>query len=108
MGEERAGTTSEESRARDAGLFLAGALVGGLVGAGVALLYAPHSGRRTRGKIRRRAEDLAEQAEEKVERAREDARRAAEDVRRAAERSGDRISEGVKRGVEEGRRRMGE
>lgn len=86
----------EDRQTRDAGMFLAGAAVGALVGAGVALLYAPQSGRRTRGKIRRRAEDLAEQAEEKVERAREDARRTAEDVRRKAEESGERISQRVR------------
>lgn len=94
---------AEDRETRDVGMFLAGAAVGALVGAGVALLYAPHSGRRTRGKIRRKAEDLAEQAEEKVEDAREDARRTAEDVRRRAQESGERIREGL----EEKKSRMG-
>lgn len=85
----------EDRETRDVGMFLAGAAVGALVGAGVALLYAPHSGRRTRGKIRRRAEDLAEQAEERVEDVREDARRTAEDVRRRAQESGERFRESL-------------
>lgn len=97
----------DDSQTREIGMFVAGAAVGALVGAGVALLYAPHSGRRTRGKIRRRAEDLAERAEEKADHVREDARRAAEDVRRAAEESGERLSESVERGVKDGRDRMG-
>lgn len=88
---------AEDTQSKDVGMFLAGAAVGALVGAGVALLYAPQSGRRTRGKIRRTAEDLAEQAEEKVDHAREDARRAAEDVRRKAEESGEKIREGLDR-----------
>lgn len=87
----------QRDEAREVGMFVAGAAFGALVGAGVALLYAPHSGRRTRGKIRRKAEDLAEQAEETVEHAREDARRTAEDVRRRAEESGERISERIRR-----------
>lgn len=98
---------ADDQDAREIGMFVAGAAFGALVGAGVALMYAPRSGRRTRGKIRRSAEDLAERAEEKVDHAREDARRAARDVRQRAEESGERISERVKRGVEEGRSRMG-
>lgn len=98
--------TDQRDEAREIGMFVAGAAFGALVGAGVALLYAPQSGRRTRGKIRRRAEDLAERAEEQVEHAREDARRAAEDVRRSVEESGERISDRVRDGVEKGRRRM--
>jgi gas vesicle protein len=37
-------------------------LVGGAVGAGLALLLAPQSGRKTRKQIREIAEDLSEQA----------------------------------------------
>lgn len=98
---------SDDQDVREIGMFVAGAAFGALVGAGVALMYAPQSGRRTRGRIRRGAEDLAERAEEKVDHVREDARRAARDVRKAAEESGERVSERVRRGVEEGRSRMG-
>ncbi len=37
-------------------------LVGGAVGAGLALLLAPQSGKKTRRQIRELAEDLSEQA----------------------------------------------
>ncbi len=36
-------------------------LLGGLIGAGIALLYAPKSGKDTRRYIRRKAEDAGEQ-----------------------------------------------
>ena len=42
-------------------------LVGGLVGAGVALILAPQSGKKTRKQIRELAEDMREQAVEYAE-----------------------------------------
>jgi len=42
-------------------------IVGGMVGAGVALLMAPQSGRRTRSKIRDKGEELREKAVETAE-----------------------------------------
>lgn len=75
--------------------FAAGVALGGLIGAGTALLLAPQSGRRTRRKIRHAAEDLGDRAEETLEHAAEDARRYADEARRAAERSGERIKESV-------------
>lgn len=66
--------------------FAAGVALGGLIGAGTALLLAPRSGRRTRRKLRHAAEDLGDRAEESLEHAAEDARRYAEEARRAAER----------------------
>ena len=69
---------------QDLAVFAAGITMGAVIGAGVALLFAPQSGRRTRGRIRRTAEDLTEQAEEKVRHAAEDARRAAKDMSKKA------------------------
>lgn len=89
---------------RDLGAFLAGMAVGGLVGAGLALLYAPASGKRTRGRIRRAAEDLGDAAEEKVQYAVEDAKRAAEDAKKAAAEPGRKVAEGVRKGSEKIRR----
>ncbi len=43
-------------------------LVGGAVGAGLALLLAPQSGKKTRRQIREIAEDLSEQASGYAER----------------------------------------
>lgn len=76
--------------------FAAGVLLGGLVGAGTALLLAPQSGERTRRKIRHAAEDIGGRAEETLEHAAEDAKRAAErsgqKVRRSVERSRDKLN----------------
>lgn len=77
--------------------FLAGVLIGAVVGAGTALLLAPQSGSRTRLKLRHAAEDLGGRAEETLEHAAEDARRMAGDARRAAERSGSRAKKKAKR-----------
>lgn len=82
--------------------FTAGALVGGLIGAATALLFAPKSGRHTRRKLRRTAEEIGDRAEEKLEYAVDDAREVADEPRRAAERSGERVREKV----EEGRERL--
>jgi gas vesicle protein len=45
-------------------LFFAGLVVGGLVGAGLALLLAPQSGEETRGQIRAKSPELKDQAAE--------------------------------------------
>ena len=42
--------------------FLAGALFGGLAGAGVMLLLAPQSGKRTRAKLQQKSIELRDQA----------------------------------------------
>ncbi|MBI4543358.1 MAG: YtxH domain-containing protein [Gemmatimonadetes bacterium] len=47
--------------------FVAGLLIGALVGAGVALLFAPQSGADTRRVIRRRAKQLAGEAQDRYE-----------------------------------------
>jgi len=48
-------------------LFLAGLLIGGLIGAGTMLLLAPQSGKKTRRQIRRKGEDLREQTVDAVD-----------------------------------------
>lgn len=51
------------------GSFVAGILVGGLVGAGIALLFAPRSGAETRQRIREMGEDLKDTASDYVHKA---------------------------------------
>ena len=46
--------------------IVAGVLAGGAVGAGLALLLAPQSGRKTRKEIQNRADDLRERADKFV------------------------------------------
>jgi gas vesicle protein len=48
-------------------VFLAGLLLGGLIGAGVALLLAPQSGHKTRRQLRRKGRDLREQTTDTIE-----------------------------------------
>jgi gas vesicle protein len=52
-----------------AGAFAAGVVVGALLGAGLALLFAPESGVRTRRRLRRGAEALRERATEGLDEA---------------------------------------
>ena len=63
------------------GSFLAGTLVGGLVGAAVALLYAPRSGEETRTVIREKSVEVKDLAVEKGEEIRQQAMEAAGQAR---------------------------
>jgi gas vesicle protein len=72
----------------EVGAFFAGFLVGGLVGAGAALLLAPQSGEETRAQIRDRSLELRDKAEvalddlrAKAEAVVADASRRLEDIR---------------------------
>lgn len=73
---------------RDGGLeFFAGFVIGGLVGAAVALILAPQSGEETRAQIREkgielkgRAEELAVEARQRAEELSEEARKKAEEL----------------------------
>lgn len=47
--------------------FISGLLLGAVIGAGVALLTAPESGRRTRRKIKRAAGDLRDTTTDRLE-----------------------------------------
>jgi gas vesicle protein len=47
-------------------VFIAGLLLGGLIGAGVALLLAPQSGHKTRRQIQRKGRDLREQTTDAI------------------------------------------
>lgn len=52
---------------RNAGSALAGLLIGGLAGAGAALLLAPQSGKETREQIQQKTIELRDRTAEKVE-----------------------------------------
>jgi len=67
------------------GAFLAGFVVGGLVGAVTALLLAPQSGEDTRTLIHDRSIELKDKAVVRAEEARDKAEAAAADVRTRAE-----------------------
>ncbi len=69
----------------DFGTFLAGFVIGGLIGAAVALLYAPQSGEETRTIIKEKSIELKDKAVETAEEARARAEKALEEARARAE-----------------------
>lgn len=69
----------------DFGTFFAGLIVGGLVGAAVALLMAPQSGEETRTYIRDKSIELKDRAVESATEARLRTQQAYEDARARAE-----------------------
>ncbi|MDH4136810.1 MAG: YtxH domain-containing protein [Anaerolineae bacterium] len=71
---------------RDSGLeFLAGFVIGGLVGAAVALILAPQSGEETRAQIREKGIELKDRAGELAVEARQKAEELSEEARKKAE-----------------------
>ncbi len=63
------------------GAFLTGFFVGGLIGAGVALVMAPQSGEETREQIRQKGIELGKQVSETAEEARKKAEKALEEAK---------------------------
>jgi hypothetical protein len=76
----------EEPRWRGAGILSLGIIGGALVGAGLALLLAPHSGEETRDRLVRRARRLGTRADESWDDLRDELRRLRRRSRRAATR----------------------
>jgi gas vesicle protein len=68
-----------------AGDFLAGFLIGAVVGAAAALLLAPQSGQETRTRIRETGLELRDKAEELSAEARREAERLAEEATKKAQ-----------------------
>jgi gas vesicle protein len=71
----------------DLGTFVAGFLIGGLVGAAVALLLAPQSGEETRTIIRDKSIELKDRAVETAEETRVRAEKSLEEARVRAEKT---------------------
>ncbi len=69
----------------DFGTFVTGFLIGGLIGAAVALLYAPQSGEETRTIIKEKSIELKDKTTETAEEARLRAEKALEEARARAE-----------------------
>lgn len=81
------------------GDFVAGFLVGALVGAAAALIFAPMSGEETRGMLRERGVELGQRADEmSVE-----ARKRAEELQIQAKERAGALQERVKVAVDEGK-----
>lgn len=69
----------------DLGAFLAGFVIGGLVGAATALILAPQSGEQTRAQIAHRSHELREVGEERVRHYRDTAEHMSHEYRERAE-----------------------
>jgi gas vesicle protein len=87
------------SDSMSSGDFLAGFLVGALVGAAAALLFAPYSGEETRTLIRDKGLELKEQADDLGT----EARRRAEEVQAQAREKASGLQSQVKQAVDEGK-----
>ena len=83
--EEEIPMTHDGRRART---FLAGLAIGALVGAGVALLFAPQSGEETRRDVSRKARRLARDARDRYDDVRDRVRRARRERHEAADEAG--------------------
>lgn len=84
----------QESDGMHTGSLLTGLIIGAVLGAGVALLFAPQSGEKTRKMLRRRGQDFRRDAERKLVRAKKDARRMVRDRKEALL---ERVSDGIDR-----------
>src|SRR5687768_3760874 len=62
---------SQHDQESDVGSFLAGFVIGGLVGAAAALIFAPQSGEETRSQLAMKGEELRDAAQERAHEYRE-------------------------------------
>ncbi|MEJ2747516.1 MAG: YtxH domain-containing protein [Anaerolineae bacterium] len=76
---------SENNNSNELGSFLAGFVIGGLVGAAVALILAPQSGEEVRQQIASKSRDLRDQGEERLQQYRELADNRAQEFRERAD-----------------------
>jgi len=78
---------------------LAGILFGALLGAGLALLFAPEKGEKTRGRLRKRMRSLQEDALEGIDRAgtrtRKELRRRQQNIREELDRAREKAKQAL-------------
>lgn len=86
---------SDESRGAE---FLAGLIIGGLIGAAVALLLAPQPGEETRAELREKGIELKERMIDLSEEARRKAEELQEEGRTAIEAQKERLEQVVEEG----------
>ncbi len=87
----------------DFGAFITGLFIGGLIGAGAALLFAPQSGEETREQIRQKGIELTEQASQMAEEARTKAETALTEARERLEKTTEEIQTRIKELEQQGR-----
>ena len=80
--------------------FVKGLLVGGAIGAGLGILYAPKSGKETREDICRKTDDLLAKAKDEYEQAAKKVSELAEKGKETVQDSRSRLKRAVDAGVE--------
>lgn len=90
------------------GAFLAGFVIGGLVGAATALLLAPQSGSETWSQLTNKSEELRHEGESRVRHARARATSYAHEYRQRAQEVGETVQEQARIVLDAGKRQAGE
>jgi gas vesicle protein len=93
----------EEGSGASAGAVILSFFLGGLVGAGVALLLAPKAGSETRQKIKELAEEVKEKAGGYYEQARDKASSAVEVGKEFVEKNKSLVTSAIDGGIEKGK-----
>jgi gas vesicle protein len=93
----------EEGSGPSAGAVIFSFFLGGLVGAGVALLLAPKPGRETRQKIKELAEEVKGRAEGYYEQAREKATSTVDKGKEFVEKNKSLVTSVIESGIEKGK-----
>lgn len=97
---------SEDGNASDIGAFLAGFVIGGLVGAATALVLAPQSGAETRAQIAAKGEELRRAGEEQFTGYRENIGSAVTDARSRVQETSGQLQERARIVLDEGKSKV--
>ena len=92
----------------DIGAFLAGFVMGGLVGAATALILAPQSGAETRAQIAAKGEEFRLASEQQIQEYRETASSAVSDAKERVNESSKQIQEQARIVLDEGKAKVNE
>jgi len=95
---------SEQSN--DFGAFLAGFVIGGLVGAATALILAPQSGDEMRAQLAQKSHDLRDMSAERAHQYQERAHTAVSDVRYRASDAGTRAQDQARLVLDKGKQKL--
>lgn len=96
---------SDNNNGSDLGAFLAGFVIGGLVGAATAIILAPQSGGETRSQIATKTRELREAGSERVGHYREVAEHALSDSRDRVQQVSGRVQEQARIVLDSGKER---
>jgi len=91
----------------DFGAFLAGFVIGGLVGAATALILAPQSGDEMRANLAQKSHDLRDMSTERAHQYQERAHTAVSDVRHRASDAGTHAQDQARLVLDKGKQRLG-